>query len=161
MSVTRPPGGAFLADRPEADRPEEDRMHTAQIIAMRPRVRGNLNAVLLRCIDECQDCARACTRSAVACLSESDVRQLVQCIRLDLDCADLCLAAAALGSRRTGTNRDILRGMLEICSDGCRICAEECERHAGRHEHCRTCTDACRRCERACRDAASSIGFVH
>ena len=136
-------------------------MDTAQIIAMRPRVRGNLSAALLRCIDECQDCARACTHCAVACLAESDGRQLVQCIRLDLDCADLCLATSALGARRTGTNRDILRGMLEICGDGCRLCAEECERHAARHEHCRVCADACRRCERACRDAASSIGFVH
>ncbi|MGE4078997.1 MAG: four-helix bundle copper-binding protein [Reyranella sp.] len=136
-------------------------MHTSQIILSRPRTRGGINQALRRCIDECHDCAQACTRCAVACLSESEVRHLVQCIRLDLDCADLCLASAALASRRTGTNRDILRRMLEICGDGCRICAEECERHAARHEHCRVCADACRTCERACREAASSIGIVH
>jgi hypothetical protein len=33
----------------------------------------------------------------------------------------------------------------------CRLCADECERHAGRHEHCRLCAQACRTCEHACR----------
>ena len=28
--------------------------------------------------------------------------------------------------------------------------AEECEKHAGMHEHCRICAEACRRCEQAC-----------
>jgi hypothetical protein len=29
-------------------------------------------------------------------------------------------------------------------------CAEECERHAEHHDHCRVCAEACRRCEEAC-----------
>jgi hypothetical protein len=48
--------------------------------------------------------------------------------------------------------------MLEACAEACRICAEECERHAGDHEHCRVCAEACRRCEQACEDLRSSIG---
>jgi hypothetical protein len=32
----------------------------------------------------------------------------------------------------------------------CRICREECERHADHHEHCRICEDVCRVCEQAC-----------
>ena len=35
----------------------------------------------------------------------------------------------------------------------CRLCAEECERHAAKMQHCRICGEACRRCERACQDA--------
>jgi hypothetical protein len=50
-----------------------------------------------------------------------------------------------------------MRQLLEVCAAACRTCAEECERHAGHHEHCRICAEACRRCERACAEAARSI----
>lgn len=29
-------------------------------------------------------------------------------------------------------------------------CADECERHAQMHEHCRICADHCRECARMC-----------
>ena len=31
-------------------------------------------------------------------------------------------------------------------------CADECERHAAYHAHCRVCADVCRRCRKACDD---------
>ena len=62
-----------------------------------------------------------------------------------------------LASRRTGTNEAILKRMVETCAEGCRVCGDECRKHADRHEHCRICADACRRCEQACREAADSI----
>ena len=36
--------------------------------------------------------AQVCTACADACLGEDDVGELTRCIRLDLDCADLCAA---------------------------------------------------------------------
>lgn len=80
-----------------------------------------------------------------------------RCIRLDLDCADVCFAVGKLASRRTGSNEACLKGMIEACAIVCRECAAECERHASMHEHCRVCAEACRECETACRNAASSI----
>jgi hypothetical protein len=47
--------------------------------------------------------------------------------------------------------------MLETCALACRLCGEECERHAGKHEHCRICAESCRRCEQACREAIRSM----
>jgi hypothetical protein len=133
-------------------------MHTQAMIGTHPHVRGNVDAALIRCIEACYDCAQACTSCADACLGESQVAELVQCIRLNLDCADLCAAAGAVASRRSGSNERVIKHLLEACEEACRLCREECARHADMHEHCRICAEACRDCEAACRSAASTIG---
>jgi len=91
-------------------------MHARDIISTHPDVRGNVSEALVRCIDECYACAQACTACADACVAEEMVQQLKQCIRLNLDCADVCLATGALASRRTGSNEQILGQMLQICA---------------------------------------------
>lgn len=132
-------------------------MRAQEIISTHPEVRGNTNDVLIRCIEACFDCSQACTSCADACLAEDMVTQLRQCIRLNLDCADVCAATGALASRRTGSNEALLKTMLEACGLACRLCGAECSRHAQMHQHCRVCADACRRCEQACMEAASTI----
>jgi len=132
-------------------------MHTHDMIAAHPQVGGNTNGVLLSCIDACFDCAQTCTSCADACLAESSVSELTQCIRLNLDCADVCTTAGTVATRRTGSNERIIKQMLEICAEACRLCGEECSRHARMHEHCRICAEACKRCEQACRNASKTI----
>lgn len=132
-------------------------MQTEQMIATHPDVRGSVNRALLAAIDEAYACAQACTSCADACLAEEMVAELRQCIRLNLDCADVCAATATLATRRTGSNEEVIRKMLEACVTACRLCGAECERHAGRHKHCRVCADECRRCERACEEALQGM----
>ena len=74
-----------------------------------------------------------------------------------LDCADVCSATGVIATRRTGSNEALIVSMLGTCEQACRLCAVECERHAGHMEHCRICAEACRRCEAACRGAAETI----
>ena len=133
-------------------------MHVEQIIRSHPHVKGNTNDALIRCIQECLGCASSCVACADACLGEQAVQQLTQCIRLNLDCADVCAATGTIATRRTGSNEQIIRAMLRACADACRVCGGECERHASHHEHCRVCAEACRRCEQACEEALRSIG---
>lgn len=132
-------------------------MEAQAMIQTHPDVKGQPNDALVRCIEECLSCAQACTACADACLAEDMVGELRQCIRLNLDCADLCDATARLASRRTGSNPEILRQLIDTCAAACRACGEECARHAGRHEHCRICAEACRSCEQACRQAQASV----
>ena len=132
-------------------------MHVQEIISRHPDVRGSTNAALIRCIEECFDCGQTCTSCADACLGEDMVQRLKQCIRNCLDCADVCLAVGTVASRRTGSNEEVIRRMLEACATACAACAQECERHAAHHDHCRVCGEACRRCEQACRDALQSM----
>jgi hypothetical protein len=46
--------------------------------------------VLAATIDALSDCAEACTADADANLGERNVAEMVRCIRLCLDCADVC-----------------------------------------------------------------------
>lgn len=112
---------------------------------------------LADCIAACVECAQTCTACGDACLAEDMVADLRTCIRLNLDCADLCAATGSLLSRRTGQNLATVKAALESCIVACRACGDECEQHAGMHEHCRICAEACRACEAACRDLLSSI----
>ncbi len=136
-------------------------MHTEQIIGAHADVKGRTNDALIRCIEECYDCAQSCTSCADACVVESNVAELRQCIRLNLDCADVCLAMGSTATRRTGSNEELIRSMLETCALACRLCADECDKHAAHHEHCRICAQMCRRCEEACEGAIRSVGVAH
>jgi hypothetical protein len=132
-------------------------MNSQQMISTHPDVKGNYSQPLVKCIDDCFACAQTCIACADACLAEPMVEQLRQCIRLDLDCADICHATGALASRRTGSNEEILRKLIELCEAACATCAVECERHASAHEHCRICAQQCRDCEESCRLAARIV----
>jgi hypothetical protein len=130
--------------------------HVAQMLEAHPQ--ATANEALVRCIDECFDCAQTCASCADACLAEEQVQELVRCIRLNLDCADVCDATGRVLTRQTAFEPQLARIMLEACVEACRVCGEECERHAGHHEHCRVCAEACRRCQQACEDLLSSLG---
>ena len=65
-------------------------MTVQKLIATHPHPTSVDREALLRCIDDCFDCAATCISCADACLGEDDVRDLVRCIRLCLDCADAC-----------------------------------------------------------------------
>ena len=131
-------------------------MHVQQIVATHPGIRGSVNQALLTAIESLFDCAQACITCADACLAEDDADMLKQCIRLNLDCADVCKATGSLASRRTGSNERLLRAMLLTCQTACELCEQECRRHA-EHPHCRICAETCRECRSACHDAAMSI----
>lgn len=116
-----------------------------------PKDLGDVDkAKLAECIDACVTCSQTCTACADACLAEDMVKDLTDCIRTDLDCADLCDVTGRLLTRRTGHDTDLVFATLQACRTACRLCAQECEKHASRHEHCRICAEACRRCEAAC-----------
>ena len=109
-------------------------------------------AMLAATIDTVLECGEACTECADACLSEDSVAALARCIRLNMDCADVCSTTARILSRHTAADVAISRAVLEACVVACASCAAECAQHADMHEHCRICAEACRRCEQACRD---------
>ena len=61
-------------------------MRVKEMIATHPDVQGDINAALLRCIEDCHACAQACTSCADACLAEDKVAELRPC-RI---CAEAC-----------------------------------------------------------------------
>ena len=106
--------------------------------------------VLAAAIDAISDCAQACTADTDADLSEQNLAEMAKCIRLCLDCTDVCTATGGVISRLAEYDPGATRPLLEACVVICKSCGDECKRHA-HYEHCRVCAEACRRCERACR----------
>jgi len=74
-----------------------------------------------------------------------------------LDCADACDTTGRIVTRQTEPDLGVVRAVVEACATACRVCGDECERHAAHHEHCRISAQVCRRCERACNDLIAAI----
>lgn len=102
------------------------------------------------CLAACQACAVACDACAQACLSEQDVSNMIDCIRLDRDCAKICYVAVSFMASGSAHAADV----CQLCAHLCEACATECEKHAHHMDHCRQCAEACRQCAEACRQMA-------
>lgn len=98
------------------------------------------------CIEACLQCATACNHCAASCTRENHIQQLADCILLDMECADICIATAQLMSM----NSHYVKEICKICADVCERCASACEKH--QHDHCIACAAACRKCAEACRE---------
>lgn len=94
------------------------------------------------------ECMLTCTTCADACLEEDDPSSMRECIRLNLDCADVSQTTARMIARPGKQDQSVLRAQLDACAAACRACAEECAKHD--HEHCRVCAESCRACAEAC-----------
>ena len=108
---------------------------------------GTLNAgagLLAATIDALSDCAQACIADADDDLHEENLAEMVTCIRLCWDCADVCTATLGVVTRQTAYDASIAQPLLEACVAACKSCGDECEQHAHHHEHCRVCEQACR-----------------
>ena len=115
-------------------------------------------SALAQCIEACHDGASACEMCADACLGEQQLQMLVRCIRLDLDCADVCTATGNVLSRQTEPDWSLISAQLQACVAACQSCGAECEMHVQHGmEHCRACAEACRRCADACNRLLQAI----
>lgn len=121
-----------------------------EIVNLHPQRGGDIRDILLRCVEECLDCGASCTACADASLGEPDLQELRRVIRVCLDCADVCQATANVATRQTLPDARLVRSIISACAEACASCAEECDRHAMHHEHCRLCAEVCRRCKAAC-----------
>jgi hypothetical protein len=136
---------------------KENKMRVKEMLKTHPN-RGRIDVDLLaKCIEACYGCAQTCASCADACLSESDPQSLIRCITLNLNCASICEVTGQLVTRQTAVEWALIYQQLQACATACRLCGDECERHAGHHEHCRVCAEACRHCEEACQRLLEAI----
>ncbi|HEU5082374.1 MAG TPA: four-helix bundle copper-binding protein [Acidimicrobiales bacterium] len=133
--------------------------HATPMLETHPSPAGTLpTAALADLLHQLEECAQSCLICADACLAEEMVADLRRCIRLNLDCADLCRTTAAVLSRQIAPDPATERALLEACRAACAACGAECGSHAEMHEHCRVCAEACQRCESACSKALQQLG---
>ena len=98
-------------------------------------------------IGQLNDCAATCSYCITACLGEDNVQMLANCIRLNIDCAEMCTVTANFLARNSPHAKHLLQECVEICN----ACSAACEKHA-HMDHCRQCADACRKCAASCED---------
>ena len=85
----------------------------------------NVDAGLLAAtIDTLNDCSQACTADADDDLSEQNLTEMVKCIRLCLDCADVCTATVRVTSRQTEYDANVTKPLLEACVATCKSCGD-------------------------------------
>ena len=118
--------------------------YSRQMLDTYPGTFGVDAAVLAAAIDALSDCAQACTADVDADLSEQNLAEIIRCIRLCLDCVDVCTATLGVTSRQADYDADVTKPLLRACAAICTSCGDECERHAQHYEHCRGCEQACR-----------------
>ncbi|HWE06371.1 MAG TPA: four-helix bundle copper-binding protein [Rhizomicrobium sp.] len=133
-------------------------MHVMEMVGKHPGFKGAANVALIHCVEECYNCAQTCASCADASLAEDDVKMLARCVRLNLDCTDMCVATGAIATRHLVSESPMLREILAACELTCRRCEEECLKHASHHAHCRVCAEVCANCRKACEAAIASIG---
>lgn len=132
-------------------------MKTMEMLKSHP-MQGHMDLQeLVKCIEDCYSCAQTCVTCADACLSEDNVDMLRRCIQLNLICADQCAVTGKLMSRPGEQQMAILSAQMEACAEACRVCGEECQKHAEKHEHCRVCAAECQRCEQTCQRMLQSL----
>lgn len=133
-------------------------MHNYEsVLAAAPNPSSLDRKVLIACLDACAECHLSCITCGDACLSEKNVDMMRRCIRLDLDCADVCSVTQRLLARVVSADVTVLRSQLDACIEACAACATECERHASEHAHCAACAKACRVCEEACEKLVQAL----
>ncbi len=98
---------------------------------------NELEHQLIKCMTACETCATLC-------LEEDDVKKMVRCIKIDRDCADICLLTAQFVARNSEHAKHVMRECIEIC----RECAKECKQHEA--EHCQHCAQICEETASAC-----------
>ena len=129
-------------------------MSIRKMIGLHPNVKGHTNEPLALAAKHAMYCALFTTSCADADLAEGG--DMTQCIRLCLDCADICTATAKVATRRTGDNDAMVRAQLRACIEACEFTAAECEKHD--HAHCKLCAEMCRECARDCQEALATLG---
>jgi hypothetical protein len=75
---------------------------------------------------------------------------VAQCIRLDIDCAEICRLATGFMARGSSFAQELCLA----CADVCEACGKECRKFP--MAHCQACADACVRCADECRRMGES-----
>jgi len=91
------------------------------------------------------NCAVECNHCAMACLDEPDVKMMAACIKLNIDCTEMCRMLISFISRDSIHAKHLMKECAEICTAS----SLECDKHS-KIDHCIECAVACRKCAEIC-----------
>lgn len=112
----------------------------------RPLQSDDYSEQMLVCIQNCQDCHRACLQTLAYCMKQGGRHARPEHLRLLMDCADICLTSAAFMIRAS----DLHTHICAACAQVCQRCADDCNelsddlRMKALADTCQHCADSCR-----------------
>ena len=106
---------------------------------------GDYSDEMLVCIQNCQDCHRACLQTLFYCMSQGGRHAQPDHLRLLMDCADICATSAAFMLRAS----DLHAHTCGACAAVCRRCADDCAA-MGDDLRMKALADTCRHCAQSC-----------
>ena len=107
---------------------------------------------MLVCIQNCQDCHRACLQTLAYCMKQGGRHAAPEHLRLLMDCADICLTSAAFMIRAS----DLHMHTCAACAAVCQRCADDCADMAD-DPRMRALADTCQHCADSCRAMAGDL----
>lgn len=93
-----------------------------------------------------EHCIKSCDYSANACLRNNHVQEMVNCMRVNNVCAEVCSSLRHLLLMEYEAVEELVQYCIKVCDD----CAVECAKHD--LEQCIACTKASTDCAKACRE---------
>ncbi len=110
-------------------------------------------SVFEKCAAACSECQRECNSCANHCamMLKQGHSKHATTLATCQDCADMCVAAAQIVSRR-GPFAELI---CKACADACAKCAEACKKFPD-DKHMAECAKVCLECEKACREMLSA-----
>jgi Cys-rich four helix bundle protein (predicted Tat secretion target) len=98
---------------------------------------GKVKMSAIHCILVAEDCLSHCLVE----LGNGDT-SLAGCANSTRDVISACKAFLSLASQES----KFTKKMGALCAEICSSCAEECKKHADRHEVCKACMNSCNDC---------------
>lgn len=124
----------------------------AQVEQMADATHSDYSEQMLVCIQNCQDCHRACLQTLTYCLGQGGRHAAAERVRLLMDCAEVCAVSAAFMLRASELHAHTCAACAAVCS----ACAEECAA-TGDDSRMKALADTCRHCAESC-DAMAGGG---
>ncbi|TDN63053.1 Cys-rich four helix bundle protein (predicted Tat secretion target) [Paraburkholderia sp. BL10I2N1] len=102
------------------------------------------------------DAAGACVSKGQVCVTHcldllaTGDKEMAACSQSVVQMLALVTAVQALANQ----DSRYLPGLAKVALDACNDCAEECKKHADKHEVCKACMESCRTTAKECRAVA-------
>jgi len=115
----------------------------------------------LKKLDAARTALQVASQSASVCadasLNEGQIKDMRECVRTCLDCADIVDATVKTLSRHAGWEQSAAPTVLRAAVAVLDAAAHESARHASMHMHARLTSETCRKAQAACEELLDSL----
>lgn len=111
---------------------------------------ASANTSLINAAADCVQKGQVCLNHCLILLGQGD-KEMADCAKSVNQMLAICGALQQLANQESG----YLPKLAAIAQDTCKQCADECKKHADKHEACKACGESCAVCIKECKKIAA------